>query len=196
MARSSQRANGSRREDRRGLLAEDHSEIKLVPAEDRQWWDGLTEPARARVASNYRKKWTDEETRLLVLADPDCDDYYELAARMGRTPGGLRWRRSAMVHLLRDEYDSVPKAQAYLDDPKQHHKWADIGQVYRIMRELGLFDLPVHEQFALARHLPQPTGSWRGDGTSEVMRDRASQASEIQARLAIAREQTVGEKAS
>jgi hypothetical protein len=188
MARSSQRANGSRPKPGGGLLAEDHSEIKVVPAEDRQWWDGLTGPARARVASNYRKKWTDEETRQLVLADPDSDDYYELAARMGRTPGGLRWRRSAMVHLLRDEYGSIPKAQAYLDDPKQHHKWADIGQVYRVMRELGLFDLPVHEQFALARHLPQPTGSWRGDGTSGVMRDRATLASEIQARLAVARE--------
>src|SRR5437016_1182775 len=114
MSRATERAQSPRPAKGRGLLSEDHSEIKLVPAEDRDWWAALSSPARARVARNYRKKWTDEETRELVLADPDRDDYYALAAQMGRTPGGLRWRRSVMVHLLRDEYGNVEKAEAYL----------------------------------------------------------------------------------
>jgi hypothetical protein len=145
------------------LLEEDYSEIKIVPARDRDWWSRLGRGAKARFAERYRQKWTDEETERLVRADPDRDDYFELGAAMGRSPGALRARRSQMIHLLREEYQYVGKAEAYLADPKAYHKWADIAQVYRILRELGLLELPVHEQFAYARHLRQPSSGWRGD---------------------------------
>src|ERR1700758_678052 len=113
----------------RGLLREDHSQIKLVRAEDREWWSHLNNGDRARLAQKWRTKGTDEETQQLIEADPAVDDYYTLGAAMGRTPGSLRIRRSMMIHLLRDEYEHVAKAEAYEADHKQHHRWADIGQV-------------------------------------------------------------------
>jgi hypothetical protein len=168
---------------RRGLLTEDFSDIKIVPDEDREWWYSLDEPAKTRVAKRYRKKWTDDETKRLIKADPEKEDYYGLAAEMGRTPGSLRLRRQAMVHLLRDEYGYLQKARAYEEDPKTNHRLADIGQVYRNLKELGFFALPVHEQFARARLLRQPREGWRGDNTWGVLRRRRNQADAVKARF-------------
>jgi hypothetical protein len=165
------------------LLSEDHSEIKLVPAADRDWWAKLSTGARARFAERHRKKWTDEETIRLITADPDAVDYFELGAEMGRGPGALRTRRSQMIHLIKEEYDYVAKAQAYLEDPKTHHKYADIGQVYRLLHELGVFELPVHQQFELARHLKQPSPSWRGDNTTAVEREQRTTLRFLQNRM-------------
>src|SRR5437868_2796674 len=114
-----------------GLLTEDHTEIKLVSDEDRAWWSRLGPSAKIKFAERWRKKWTDEETQQLILARPDETDYYRLAEAMGRAPGALRWRRSQMIHILRDEYGYKEKALAYLKERKVHHKWADIGQVYQ-----------------------------------------------------------------
>jgi hypothetical protein len=169
-------ATGSGPRNGRGLLREDHTEIKLVRAEDREWWSRLNKGARARLAQKWRTKWTDEETRQLIEADPAADDYYTLGALMGRTPGSLRIRRSMMIHLLRDEYEHVAKAEAYEADSKQHHRWADIGQVHRVLKDLGYYNKLVSEQFDLAQHLQQPNGSWRGDGTSAVVKSRRAQA--------------------
>lgn len=161
-----------RGQDERKLLTEDHSPIRLVPAADREWWLKLSEPARARFAERHGKRWTDEETRRLIEADPETTDYYELGAEMGRAPGALRIRRSHMIHLLKDEYGHTEKAAAYEEDPKQHHRYADIAQVQRVLDELGYFELPIREQFNRARHLQQPGESWRGDKTSRVLRER------------------------
>ena len=171
----------------KGLLREDHSAIRLVPAADRDWWSGLSRGPRVRFAEKYRTKWTDEETQELIEADPTVDDYYVLGARMGRTPGSLRIRRSMMVHLLRDEYEHVAKAEAYEQDPKTNHKFADIAQVHRLLKKLGYYQKPVFEQFELARHLKQPSGSWRGDGTSHVARVRRVQADDLRTRLSAIR---------
>jgi hypothetical protein len=179
----------------RGLLPEDHSEIRLVPDAQRDWWLGLSKGAKAKFAEKFRTKWTDEETRELVLANSETEDYYTLGARMGRGPGALRIRRSMMVHLLRHDYDYPAKAAAYEADPKAHHKWADIAQVHRILRELGWYDLPVHEQFERARHLKQPHGGWRGDGTSHVARARKAEAEDLKARLAALRSRTADQDA-
>jgi hypothetical protein len=165
------------------LLSEDHSEIKLVPARDREWWGKLSAGAKARFAARHRKKWTDEETKQLILADPDSDDYYQLGAQMGRGPGALRARRSQMIHLLREEYDYVQKAAAYFADPKENHKFADIGQVYRLLGELKILEMPVHKQFAMARHLKQPSNSWRGDNSSAVEREEKARARALQQSL-------------
>lgn len=187
MARNKQTSRRSRGATPTGLLDEDHSEIKLVPAADREWWGRLSDSAKARFAERHRKKWTDEETLRLLLADPDKDEYYALGAAMGRGPGALRTRRSQMIHLLRDEYEYVAKAKAYIADPKVHHKWADIGQVYRLLGDLGFLDLPVHEQFERARHLKQPSNSWRGDNSAAVERERRATARAVRERLRAAR---------
>src|SRR4051794_38309624 len=113
MAREDTETKEPRPRAGRGLLEEDHSEIRLVPAADREWWSRLSDAAKARFAKRHRKKWTDDETRRLVLADPDTEDYYGLGAEMGRGPGALRTRRSQMIHLLREEYDYIEKAKAY-----------------------------------------------------------------------------------
>lgn len=176
----------------RGLLSEDYSDIKLVPASERDWWQRLDSPAKMRFAERRRKKWTDDETQLLILADPDEDDYYELAAELGRSPGAVRMRRSQMVHLLRDDYGYPDKAKAYLEDPKTHHKFADIGQVYVNLERLGFFELPVHEQLARARHLKQPSNGWRGDHAEEVLRGRRASADSVRARLAEIRKASGG----
>jgi len=181
-------SQGRRAPDNPGdLLSEDHSEIKLVPAADREWWSRLNDTAKARFAARHRKKWTDEETRRLIEADPDDEDYYALGAETGRGPGALRARRSQMIHLLRDEYGYLEKAHAYFDDPKLNHKWADIGQVYRVLEELGYFKLAVHEQFERARHLRQPSESWRGDNSFAVEREQRVHAEAVKARLREAR---------
>src|SRR5438309_913732 len=117
----------------RGLLIEDRSEIKLVPASEREWWSGLSDAAKAKFAALHGKKWSDEETRRLVLADPDETDYYALGAEMGRSPGALRARRSQMIHILKDEYGYPAKARAYFEDKRANHRLADIGQVYRVL---------------------------------------------------------------
>src|SRR5262245_25100310 len=105
--------NRKKKVSEQGLLAEDNSPIKMVPDADRDWWSQLSRPTRARFAKRRGKRWTDEETMLLVEADADKDDYYSLAARMGRAPGALRIRRAHMIHLLRDEYGYADKAAAY-----------------------------------------------------------------------------------
>jgi hypothetical protein len=161
----------------------------LVPAADREWWERLSEPAKARFAERHGKKWTDDETRQLILADPDKDDYYDLGAQMGRGPGALRLRRSYMIHILRDEYGYVAKARHALEQPKAKHKIADIAQVYRILKELGILDLPVTDQWRMARHLQAPAAGWRGDNSFAVQRDRRVQAAELMQRVASLREQ-------
>lgn len=177
------RRPGPKKENGPGLLSEDHSEIKLVSADERDWWDRLPASAKLKFAERRNKKWTDEETRELIEADPDATDYYELAEKLGRAPGAVRIRRSHMIHILRDEYGYVEKAKAYLEDPKANHKVADIGQIYRLLKEIGWLDLTVAEQFARARHLKQPAGSWRGDGTSAVLRERRARNDAVRDRL-------------
>jgi len=167
----------------RGLLSEDRSEINLVPASDREWWAQLSAAAKVRFAALHGKKWSDEETRKLILADPDQADYYDLGADMGRSPGALRARRSQMIHLLKDEYGYPAKARAYLEDKRTNHRYADIGQVYLMLQELGLTDRPVHEQFAMARHLRQPTKGWRGDNSGAILRERKARLSDLKQTL-------------
>jgi hypothetical protein len=176
----------------RGLLTEDRSEIKLVPASEREWWSRLSDAAKAKFAALHGKKWSDEETQRLVLADPDNTDYYGLAAEMGRSPGALRARRSQMIHILKDEYGYPAKARAYFEDKRTNHRLADIGQVYRVLKELGILESPVHQQFTMARHLRQPTTSWRGDNSGAVLRERRAQARNLKATLARLRVQRAG----
>jgi hypothetical protein len=167
-----------------GLLTPDYTDIKLVPPEARDWWQRLDDGAKARFAERHNKRWTDDETQQLILADPDGEDYYSLAAKMGRSPGALRTRRNYMIYILRDQYDCVEKARRYLSEPKRFHKWADIGQVFAHIQELGWLDLPVSEQFAFARELRQPRKGWRGDNSSKVLRERRQRARAVQAVVA------------
>ena len=167
----------------RGLLTEDRSDIKLVPASEREWWSRLTDTAKAKYAELHGKKWSDEETRRLVLADPDTADYYSLGAEMGRSPGALRIRRSQMIHILKDEYGYPAKARAYFEDKRTNHRLADIGQVYRVLQELGVLERPVHQQFAIARHLRQPTKGWRGDNSGAVLRERRARVRDLRTTL-------------
>jgi len=142
--------------------------LKLVPANRRDFWETLSQEVELDIAAKYRKRWTVAETVRVILATPD-ETYEEVARELGRTPGAVRYRRMAMVHLLREEHGAPERLAAYLDDPKGNHKHADYAQVHEALTNLGHYDKPVTEQFALAVPLGQPSASWRGDGTSAAL---------------------------
>lgn len=164
-------AAGAARPRRR--LAVNPDALKLVPVSRRDFWEKLPREVDLDIATKYRTRWTVPETVRVILATPD-ETYQDVARELGRTPGAVRYRRMAMVHLLREEHGAPERLAAYLDDPKANHKQADYAQVHDALTNLGYYDKPVAEQFALAVPLGQPTASWRGDGTSAAL--AASQA--------------------
>jgi hypothetical protein len=105
-----------------------------------------------------RPRGSTTETLRVILADPS-ETYLQVAEELQRTPGAVRYRRQAMIHLLRDEHGARDRAQAYRDDPKTHHKQHDYYQLDETLREDGFYALPVSEQFALAKPLQQPNAS-------------------------------------
>ncbi len=73
-------------------------------------------------------------------------------------------------HILKGEY-----ADKWMDwietlDPHVRANKHDVILVHQVLKEIGFLDLPVVEQFRLATPLPQPTASWRGDGTQYAVR--------------------------
>jgi hypothetical protein len=151
---------------RRGLLPRDESPIKLVPLKRRKFWEQIPAEVSIEKAARWRQKWTDEEVGRLVKADPAKDSYELLGAELGRSPGALRIRRSQMIHILRGER----YAMEYVESTD--HKRADWRQVYKVLKDRGILDLPVTEQFKLAVHLQQPNASWRGDHTQTVLKEK------------------------
>jgi hypothetical protein len=151
---------------RSGLLPKDESPLKLVPSEKRRFWDQIPGEPTIETATRYREKWTDDEVRRLVSADPVTESYESLARELGRSPGALRIRRSQMIHILRGE----PYAMEFVESTD--HKRADWRQVNKVLQEMGILDLPVTEQFRLAVHLQQPSASYRGDFTQTVLKEK------------------------
>ncbi len=141
--------------------------LRFVEADRRRFWERMADEVEVELAGKFRKRWTDAETARVILAAPS-ETYEGLGRELGRSPGAIRYRRMAMVHLLREEHGAPERVQAYEADPKAHHKHHDYFQVHRVLQELGLYDRPVAEQFELAQALSQPTASWRGDGSSAV----------------------------
>lgn len=142
--------------------------LRIVPEAHRNAWNGLARQPKLDVAERFRKKWTDPETLYVILADPS-ESYIEIATRIHRSPGAVRYRRMAMVHLLRDEHGARERVQAYCDDPKVNHKHHDYYHVDKVLEEFGFYSMLVSEQFAIAKPLRQPSVSWRGDGTSGAL---------------------------
>ena len=142
--------------------------LKVVPSAYRKAWEDLAKEVAVDVPDGFRRKWTRTDTARVILAEPD-ESYDDLAIELGRTPGAIRYRRMAMIHLVRGEHGAQERATDYRDDPKTHHKHHDYYQVDELLRDLGVYDMPVAQQFELARPLRQPTAGWRGDGTSAVL---------------------------
>jgi len=149
-----------------GLLPRDDSPIKLVPLEKRKFWEEIPAEVPIEKAVRWREKWTDDEVRRLLEADPANCSYEALGAELGRSPGALRIRRSQMIHIIRGD----PYAMEYVESTD--HKRADWRQVHKVMKAQGVLDLPVTEQFKLAVHLQQPNPSWRGDHTQAVLKEK------------------------
>jgi hypothetical protein len=141
--------------------------LQIVPAAHRKAWEELACEVAVDVPAEFRQKWTRAATARVILAEP-AESYEELAMELNRSPGAVRYRRQAMIHLLKDEHGAKARASAYRNDPKAHHKHHDYYQVDELLRELGIYEMPVVEQFALARPLRQPSAGWRGDGLSAV----------------------------
>ncbi|MEV5168290.1 hypothetical protein AB0K66_27205 [Streptomyces werraensis] len=142
--------------------------LRLVPAERREFWEKLAEDVELNIASQFGKRWTMLATLTVILATPE-ETYEDVARALNRSPGAIRYRRQAMIHLLRDEHSAVDRVEAYRSDRKKFHKYSDYAQVAEALEHLGYFDLPVREQFALAVPLGQPSKSWRGDGSSAAL---------------------------
>jgi hypothetical protein len=144
--------------------------LKIVPAAYRKAWENLAKEVDIDVPKGFRAKWTRADTARVILADPS-ESYDDLAQELGRTPGAIRYRRQAMVHLLRGEHGAPERVADYRADPRKHHKHHDYHQVDELLHELGIFDMPVSQQFAIAQPLQQPRGGWRGDGTGAALAD-------------------------
>lgn len=165
-------------QDPQRRLQFNHQELEIIPAGERDFWERLAEEVQLEVADRYRKKWTRLETVTVILATPD-QTYLEVGSSIGRSPGAVRYRRQAMIHLLREEHGALERVQSYLSDPKKYHKYADYAQVYEALKGVGYLDKPVSEQFALAVPLGQPSSSWRGDGTSAALARQRKQRDEV-----------------
>jgi hypothetical protein len=142
--------------------------LRVVPENYRRAWTELGRSVAFDVASRFRQKWTTTETLQVILADPS-QTYAEVAEELGRSPGGVRYRRQAMIHLLRDEHGAKERAQAYRDHPRANHKHHDYFQVDEVLTEYGFYAMTVAEQFAIAKPLQQPSSGWRGDGTGSAL---------------------------
>ena len=142
--------------------------LRVVPANYRRAWTDLERSVEFDVASRFRQKWTTAETLRVVLADP-TETYDQVAQELNRSPGAIRYRRQAMIHLLRDEHGAKERAQAYSDDPRLNHKHHDYFQVDQVLAEYGFYAMTFAEQFAIAKPLQQPSNSWRGDGTGSAL---------------------------
>lgn len=142
--------------------------LEIVPAARREAWQQLAREVELDVPSHFRKKWSRPDTARVILAEPH-ETYEEVGEEIGRTPGAVRYRRQAMVHLLKDEHGAPERVEAYRSDPKANHKHHDYFQVDELLRDLGIYDLPASQQFELAEPLQQPSVSWRGDGLSAAL---------------------------
>ncbi len=142
--------------------------LKVVDASRRKFWEEMAHEVEVEYAKNFRRRWTAAETARVILATPD-ETYEEVARELDRSPGAVRYRRMAMIHLLKEEHAAPERVAAYIDDPKVHHKHHDYFQIHDTLQKLGYYDKPVSEQFALARPLRQPSKSWRGDGSAAAL---------------------------
>jgi len=147
--------------------------LKIVPAAYRKAWEDLAKEVALDVPPGFRRKWTRAETARVILAEPE-ESYDDLASELQRTPGAIRYRRMAMIHLLREEHGAHERVEQYRSDPKVHHKHHDYYQVAELLRELGIYNMPVAQQLELAQELQQPSRGWRGDGTSAALAGHGS----------------------
>jgi hypothetical protein len=110
--------------------------LRVVPENYRRAWTDLGRSVAFDVASRFRQKWTELETLKVITAQP-TETYAEVAEELGRSPGGVRYRRQAMIHLLRDEHGAKDRVQAYREDPKANHKHHDYFQVDEVLSKYG-----------------------------------------------------------
>ena len=151
-----------------GRLEVNPEALRVVPASRRQFWDQLQDDVEIEIAEKFGKRWSVLETLRVIAATSD-ETYEGVAEELGRSPGAVRYRRMAMVHLLRHEHGAPERVAAYIADPRENHKQHDYYQVHKTLEDYGYYALPVSEQFKLARPLRQPKTSWRGDGTAAAL---------------------------
>ena len=153
---------------RPGRLQVNPEALRVVPANRRRFWEQLQDDVKLDIAEKFGKNWSLIETQRVITATSD-ETYEDMASELGRSPGAVRYRRMAMIHLLRHEHGAPERVAAYVGDPKANHKQHDYYQVHKALEDYGYYALPVSEQFTLAKPLRQPKTSWRGDGTAAAL---------------------------
>lgn len=164
-----------------GLLPKDARPIRLVPGRKRELWERLERPVRVSRSPNHGKRWSEEDIERIIRATPETDTYEALAKELGRSDGAIRHVKMWAGHILKGEY--VDKWGTWTESQDRHLRANkhDVILVHMVLKERGYLDLPITEQFRLARPLNQPRSGWRGDRTGEAIRRRNRRLDEIRA---------------
>jgi len=155
----------------------------LVPRHKREFWERLEKDVRLQRPPKQGKRWSEDEIERIIRAAPETDTYQSLAKELGRSDGAVRRMKVWVGHILRGEYADKWGAWIASDDPRVRANKHDVILVHKVLKEKGFLDLPVTEQFQLARPLPQPHGGWRGDRTGEALRRRKKRLQDLRARI-------------
>jgi hypothetical protein len=175
------------------LLARDTTPIRAVPRQKREWWERLGKPVSISVGRNHGQRWSEEDIERIILASPERDTYQSLAAELGRSDGAVRKMRTWAGHILKGEYAEQWGSWVESDDRRVRANKHDVILLHKVLKERGYLDLPITEQFRLARPLPQPRAGWRGDRTGEALRRRKQRVRQIQALIAGKAEEAASE---
>ena len=170
-----------------GLLPKDRRPIRLVPRRKREYWERLKRDVDIWRGENHGKRWSEDDIERIIAASPETDTYRALAEELGRSDGAVRFVKTWAGHILKGEYAEQWETWVQSDDPHLRAHKHDVILIHRVLKERGYLDLPIAEQFRLARPLPQPRVGWRGDRTGEALRRRKRQVEQIQARIRMLR---------
>ena len=147
-------------------LPDDHDPPRVVPVADRRAPTVIVPSPPSR----FRARWTEAEIERIIRADPDTESYQSLAKELERTPGAVRKVRVWAGHILKGQYWDSWWSWVNSADPRVRSRRHDVIMIHHLLEKIGFLALPVVEQRRLARELPQPGGAWRGDRTSQALR--------------------------
>jgi hypothetical protein len=149
------------------MTEDEPREMKPIPREARNLWQRSGRDVELGVPPKQGAKWTDDDVEIVIRAVPEEYQSYEaLAAKLERSPGAIRIKKDQVMRLLHQE----PYASQLATDG--NHKHADWKQADKVLRDRGYYALPISQQMHFARHLPQPSASYRGDHTQVAVNQR------------------------
>lgn len=159
---------------KRRLLRKNDRPIRVVRKDKRSVFQKIEDNrvAQLHVPDKHGKRWSPEDIKRVLAANPETDTYAGLAAELRRTDGAIRRVRTWASHILRGEYEDRWHAWVTSTDRRIKANKHDVILIHAVLTALGYLVLPITEQFKLARPLDQPSRGWRGDRTGKALRAR------------------------